>query len=214
MSHILIIGAHGRIALLAAPLLTARGDEVTGVIRNPDHAVDVSATGATPVVADIERLDTAALADLLRGHDAIVWSAGAGGGDPARTAAVDRDAAIRSIDAARDAGVRRYVMVSYLGSGLDHGLSPEDSFYPYAEAKAAADAHLRASTLDWTILAPGPLTFDEPTGLIEVARPGRGQVSRADVASVIAATLAEPRTVHRRIAFGAGSTPIAEAIAG
>jgi putative NADH-flavin reductase len=83
---------------------------VTALIRNPDHAADVEATGARPRIADVEYLDTDRIADVLRGHDAVVWSAGAGGGDPARTYAVDRDATIRSTDAAVSAGVRRYVM--------------------------------------------------------------------------------------------------------
>ena len=93
----------------------------------------------------------------------------------------------------------RYVMVSYLGAGLDHGVPEDNSFFAYAEAKTAADEHLRASELDHTILQPGPLTLDEPTGLIEVANPGRGRVSRADVAAVAAAVLADGSTVGRTI---------------
>ena len=162
--------------------------------RNPDHSDEVADTGAKPVVADIERLDTTALAELLAGHDAVVFSAGAGGGNPERTYAVDRDAAIRVIDAAARAGVRRFVMVSYFGAGPDHGVPQDDPFFAYAEAKAAADAHLRASDLDWTVLGPGRLTLDPPTGRIAVARGARraekDSVSRADVALVIAAALA------------------------
>ncbi|GGF46553.1 NAD-dependent dehydratase [Microbacterium sorbitolivorans] len=196
-----------------APLLVERGDEVTSLIRNPDHAYEVGQTGASPQVADIESLDEAALAEVFRGHDAIVWSAGAGGGDPQRTRAVDLDAAVRSMTAAADAGVSRYVMVSYLGSSRDHGIPEDNSFYAYAEAKSIADEHLRGTDLEWTILAPGPLTLDEPTGLIETADPGDGRVSRADVAAVAAAALADPSTIGRTIAFGNGSVPIAEAIA-
>jgi uncharacterized protein YbjT (DUF2867 family) len=212
MSRVLIIGGHGKIALRLAPLLVERGDVVTSVIRNPDHQDEVAATGAIPLIADVEHLDAAGLADVVQGQDAIVWSAGAGGGNPARTYAVDRDAAVRSMDAAKAAGVDRYVMVSYLGAGPDHGVPEDSSFFAYAEAKTAADEHLRASGLDYTILAPGPLTLDEPTGLIEVANPGNGRVSRADVARVIAAVLADDSTVGRTIAFGNGGTPIAEAI--
>jgi uncharacterized protein YbjT (DUF2867 family) len=212
MSRVLIIGGHGKIALRLAPLLVERGDVVTSVIRNPDHQDEVAATGAIPLIADVEHLDAAGLADVVQGQDAIVWSAGAGGGNPARTYAVDRDAAVRSMDAAKAAGVDRYVMVSYLGAGPDHGVPEDSSFFAYAEAKTAADEHLRASGLDYTILAPGPLTLDEPTGLIEVANPGNGRVSRADVAGVIAAVLADDSTVGRTIAFGNGGTPIAEAI--
>ncbi|MCP2264572.1 NAD(P)H-binding protein [Promicromonospora thailandica] len=213
MSRVLIFGGHGKVALRLAPLLVERGDVVTSVIRNPDHQDEVAATGAVPLVADVEQLDTAGLADVVQGYDAVVWSAGAGGGNPARTYAVDRDAATRSMDAAGSAGVARYVMVSYLGARTDHGVPEDNSFFAYAEAKAAADEHLRASGLDWTILQPGPLTLEEPTGLIEVADPGEGRVSRADVAAVAAAVLADDRTVRRTIAFGNGATPIAEAVA-
>jgi uncharacterized protein YbjT (DUF2867 family) len=216
MAHIIVIGGHGKVALQLARILTERGDEVSSVFRNPDHADDVAATGAKPVPADIERLDTPALAELLAGHDAVVFSAGAGGGDPARTYAVDRDAAIRVIDAAAQAGVQRFVMVSYFGAGPGHGVPPDDPFFPYAEAKAAADAHLRASDLNWTVLGPSRLTLEPATGRIEAGEKkggGKGEVSRADVALVAAAALADDSTVGRTVDFSNGDVPIAEALA-
>lgn len=212
MSRILIIGGHGKIALLLAPLLVARGDDVTSVIRNPAHAADVEATGATALVADVEKLTVDELAATLSGQDAVVWSAGAGGGNAARTYAVDRDAAIRSMDAAAAAGVDRYVMVSYFGAGRDHGVPADNPFFAYAEAKAAADEHLRASRLAWTILAPSTLTTDAPTGRIDVDADESESVSRADVAAVVAAVLAEDRTSGRTIRFNTGDQPIVEAI--
>lgn len=214
MPRILIIGGHGKVAQRLEPILAERGDTVTAVIRNRDHEADVAATGATPLVADIESFDTEQLTNLVSGNDAVVWSAGAGGGDAARTWAVDRDAAIRSIDAAVAAGVKRYVMVSYFGAGPDHGVPEDDSFYAYAEAKAEADAHLRESGLDWTIVAPSALTLDEPTGTITVGGSGEQSVPRGDVAEVVAAVLAEPATIGRMIEFSGGDTPIADAIAG
>jgi uncharacterized protein YbjT (DUF2867 family) len=212
MSRIVIIGGHGKVALHLARILTERGDEVTSVFRNPDHADDVSATGARPVVADIEALGTDALADLLAGHDAVVFSAGAGGGNLARTYAVDRDAAIRVIDAAQQAGVRRFVMVSYFGARPDHGVPQDNSFFPYAEAKAAADARLRASDLNWTVLGPGRLTLEPATGRIAVGA-GKGEVSREDVVLVAAAVLNDDSTIRRTIDFNNGDLPIAEALA-
>jgi uncharacterized protein YbjT (DUF2867 family) len=215
MSRILIVGGHGKVALHLARTLTDRGDQVTSVFRNPDHADDVSATGARPVVADIENLGTDALADLLAGHDAVVFSAGAGGGDPARTYAVDRDAANRVIDAAGHAGVRRFVMVSYFGAGPDHGVSQDNSFFAYADAKAAADAHLRASDLDWTVLGPGRLTLAPATGRIAVGAGAaeKAEVSREDVALVAAAALNDNSTIRRTIDFNNGDLPILEALA-
>jgi uncharacterized protein YbjT (DUF2867 family) len=213
MARVVVIGGHGKIALELARVLTERGDEVDSVFRNPDQSADVAATGARPVVADIEELDTDALADLVAGHDAAVFSAGAGGGNPERTYAVDRDAAIRVIDAAGQAGVPRFVMVSYFGAGPDHGVPPDDPFFAYAEAKAAADAYLRASELAWTVLGPGRLTLDAPTGKIVLAQ-GEGEVSRADVALVVAAALADDSTIRRTIEFNNGDIPIAAALAG
>ncbi|HET8926759.1 MAG TPA: NAD(P)H-binding protein, partial [Microbacterium sp.] len=94
----------------------------------------------------------------------------------------------------------------------DHGVAPENSFFAYAEAKAAADLHLRASGLDWTILAPSSLTLDPPTGRIDVRATESGSVPRADVASVLAAVLADSATVHRTIRFNTGGVPIPEAL--
>ncbi|GAA3643578.1 SDR family oxidoreductase [Microbacterium awajiense] len=212
MARILLIGGHGKVALLLEPLLADRGDTVTAVVRNPDHEADVAATGATPLVADVETFDLDQLTNLVSGNDAVVWSAGAGGGDPLRTYALDRDAAIRSIDAAVAAGVKRYVMVSYFGARIDHGVPDDNPFFAYAEAKAAADEHLRASGLDYTIVAPSSLTLDEPTGRIDATAATSGSVPRADVAAVIAAVLADDSTIGRTIRFNGGETPIVDAL--
>lgn len=215
MQKVLIIGGHGKVALLLAPLLKAAGMEVTSVIRNAAHIDDVAATGANPVLHDVVSASREELVELFAGQDAIVWSAGAGGGSPEHTYAVDRDAAIASMDAAVEASVQRYIMVSYHGAGADHGVPPENSFYAYAEAKAAADAHLRSSPLAWTILGPGALTLEAPTGLINPA-PAAGTAqgtSRANTALVAAAVLQRPDTIMRTIEFSDGEVAIEEAIA-
>ncbi|MBT2521428.1 NAD(P)H-binding protein [Arthrobacter sp. ISL-28] len=215
MTRIAIIGGHGKVALQLSALLMDEGHSVTSFIRNPDHTADVAATGASPAVLDVENSTTAEIAAALRNHDAVVWSAGAGGGNPQRTYAVDRDAAIRSMDAAVEAGVNRYVMVSYFGAGPDHGVPAGHSFHAYAEAKAAADEYLRGSGLDWTILGPGTLTDGPGNGLIDVnpADPSAGtQTSRANVAIVAAAVLDQPGCIGRTIEFRDGSLPVPAAL--
>lgn len=210
--RVTLIGAHGKIALLAAPLLVAAGHQVEGVVRNPDHSADVEATGATARVSDIETLDAEDWDDLLRGADAVVWSAGAGGGSAERTRAVDRDAAIAAMDAAVRVGVPRFVMVSYFGAGPDHGIAPDDAFYPYAQAKTQADAHLEAaSALDRTILRPSRLTDDEPSG-VDVNARTPDSVARGDVAAMIAAVVARTDLNGRAVEFNGGTTPASEAL--
>lgn len=209
---VIVIGGHGKVAQIATPLLINEGYEVTSVIRNPDQVPDIEALGATPAVYDITNLSTEQFADLLTGHDAVIWSAGAGGGSPEQTYAIDRDAAITSIGAAEKAGVKRYVMVSYFGAGPDHGVPEDHSFFAYAESKAAADEALRASDLEWTILGPSTLTLDKGQDSIDTAATKAGKVARATVANVIAQTVFNDATVRRMINFNEGNTPISEAL--
>lgn len=214
MAKVMIVGGHGKVALLATPLLVAAGHRVTSIIRHRDQAAEVADLGAEPLVADVETIDTEEFAGLLQGEETVIWSAGAGGGNPARTRAVDRDAAIRSMDAAQAAGIGHYVMVSYFGSRPDHGVPADSSFFPYAEAKAAADAHLRAGELAWTILLPSRLTLEEPSGRIDPAPGAAGAVSRGNVAEVIAAVVSRgpAGTARVDLAFNDGEVPIRRAV--
>jgi uncharacterized protein YbjT (DUF2867 family) len=211
MSTIVIAGGHGKIALRLARLLSARGDAVRSLIRNPGHAAGVHATGAEPVLADMEKLED--LADFVEGADAVVFAAGAGpGSGPERKRTVDLGAAVKLLDAARATGVRRYLMVSSIGA--DDPASASGPMRPYLEAKAEADAALSASDLEWTIVRPGALTDDPGTGMVSVgALEGRGSVTRDDVAAVLAGCLDEPRTVGKTFVLLQGDTPIAEALA-
>lgn len=223
--RVVIIGGHGKIALLAAPKLTRAGYAVDSVIRNPEHSEDVSAAGADPVLLDVEQADVEALAEAFAGAEAVVFSAGAGGGSPARTKAVDQDAAMRTMDAAAQAGVSRYVMVSYARAETDiHTLEPENSFYPYAAAKHHADNYLRGTELDYTILGPGRLTLDPASRKLQildadgaaVAKEEGGEgvthTSRENVAEVIAHVLSERVAVKQTVNFFDGETPLEEAI--
>ncbi len=218
-----IVGGHGKIALRLAPLLVEAGHQVEAWIRSDTQTEDVEQTGARAVLLDVELADMEAMVAALDGVDVLVWSAGAGGGNPARTYAVDRDAAIRSMQAATNAKVQRYVMVSYFGASVDHGVPEDDSFFPYAEAKAAADAHLVGSGQPYTILGPSRLTDEQGTGRIEVAETvgsattGKAQVSRDDVALVIAQVVEMmqegPRALEDKVIwFNNGATPVAAAL--
>jgi len=212
MSTIVIAGGHGRIALRLSALLCARGDSVRSLIRNPGHEAGVRATGAEPVLADMEALDD--LAEFVDGADAVVFAAGAGPGSGAeRKRTVDLGAAVKLLDGARRTGVRRYLMISAMGAS-DPAAGAE-AMRPYLEAKAQADTALAASELDWTIVRPGGLTDEPGTGRVEVAPSlgRRGTVTRDDVAAVLAACLDEPRTVRATFDLLQGETPIAQALA-
>ncbi len=210
---VVVAGAHGKVARLLHPLLVARGDRVRGIIRNPDHAPDLEALGVAPVVCDLEHASDEELQEAVRGADAFVFAAGAGpGSGPERKFTMDRDGAIRALRACEATRVPRYVMVSAMGT--DEPPEGDDVFSIYLRAKAEADRALMDSGLEWTIVRPGGLTDDEPTGRVHAARHvPRGEIPRGDVAGVLAAVLAEPRTAGVVFEVVSGETPIEEAVA-
>jgi nucleoside-diphosphate-sugar epimerase len=208
-----IAGAHGKIAMRLIGLLVAAGDTVTGLIRNPDHAADVGRRGASPVVCDLENAAVEEVTEAIRGADAAVFAAGAGpGSGAARKLTMDRDGAIKLLDAATAAGVRRYVIVSSVGA--EDPPSGDDVFSTYLRAKAEADAAVMASDREWTVVRPGGLTDDPGTGRVRLdSAPFRGRVPRDDVAAVLARLLANPRASGHVLYVNGGPEPIDEALA-
>ena len=217
--RITVIGAHGQVARPLVRALSGAGHEVLGVVRNPDHADDVKADGAQPVVLDLERTDVDALAATVEGCDAVVFAAGALSGSPERTRVVDHDGAVLLADAAQAAGVPRYVMVSGMSTEtVRDGATPEglEELVPHLRAKLAAEDDLRArERLAWTILRPGMLTDDEPTGRVALAPAGlvMAEVSRTDVAAVLAALLVAPAAGNLVLELTGGEEDVADAVA-
>jgi len=212
--RIVIAGGHGQIALLLEKRLAERGDQAVGIVRNPDHVEDVEATGAEAVVLDLEDTDVAELADVLKGADGVVFAAGGGpNSGAARKETVDKGAAVLLADAAEQAGVRRYVMVSAMGTEKADPDSDE-VFQVYLRAKQAADDDLRARDLDWTVVRPGRLTDEPAAGRVQVGTLPRGEVPRADVAAVIDAALRTDSTVGKTFDLLTGNQTIEAALTG
>ncbi|MGP5643029.1 NAD(P)H-binding protein [Corynebacterium variabile] len=220
MSDALIIGGHGKVALLAAPKLIDHGFAVTSLIRKPEQAEDIEALGAIPLVLDLTQLTPDEWDALLVRFDVVIWSAGAGGGAPGRTYAVDRDAALAVIDSLerlRDAGkAPRYLNVSYVGA-TKHSVPEDDPFFAYADSKKTVDDRLNGTEgLDYAILGPAALTLEPSNGWAPVDAAAENpewstETSRELVADVIAElaardTLPENRTVE----FIDGPNPVSE----
>jgi uncharacterized protein YbjT (DUF2867 family) len=212
--RVVIAGGHGQIALRLARLL---GEQIAvGLIRDPEHAHDLTAAGATPVVCDLERAPVDEVAAVLRGASAVVFAAGAGPGSGiARKDTVDRAASVLCARAAQQAGVRRFIQVSSMGVDTVGTPAQGDVFGAYLMAKKAAEEDLRARDLDWTIVRPGGLTNGPGAGRVRLGRPpvGRGSVSRDDVAAVLRGLLDAPHTTGMTLELIAGETPVPQAIA-
>ena len=208
---IVIAGGHGQIGMQLGQLLVEDGQRVRGLIRNPDQAGDLESLGVEPVVFDLEHDD--GLAGAIEGAAAVVFAAGAGSGSgAARKLTMDRDGAIKLIEACKQTGTRRYVIVS--SKGAVPGVSGDEVFQIYLRAKFEADEALRSSGLEYTVLRPGALTDEPGSGLIALAPElPRGSIPREDVAATIGLVLGAENTVGKTLDLMSGPLPIAEAVA-
>lgn len=214
MTKVAIVGAHGQIGKLIIKHLRAQGLEAIGIVRKPEQLSQMEALGADPVLVDIENASAQELANGLKGADAVVFAAGAGGGSTAeRKHTVDYAGSVLLAQAAQLAGIRRYVQISAIG--VDDPLKPDTDpvWKAYVEAKRDADIELRKSGLDWTIIRPGPLTDDAATGLVTLnEHAGRGEVTREDVALVVVAVLQTASSTGKQWELRGGDTPVRDAV--
>ena len=210
--NVVIVGGHGKIGLRLVKLLAERGDSPRGIIRKTEQAHDLEEIGAEPIVLDIENVDD--ISDALAGADAVVFAAGAGpGSGPARKRTVDYGGAVKLAEGCITKGIRRYVMVSSIGSNRPESWS--DQMRPYQEAKAEADKFVMEAGLDYTIIRPGGLTDGPGTGHVQIAERveyGTVTVTRDDVAAVIAECLVADNTIGKAFDLLNDGTPIPEAI--
>jgi uncharacterized protein YbjT (DUF2867 family) len=209
--EVLVVGGHGQVGLRLLRLLAREGHRGRGVIRKPEQAGDLEAAGAEPVLCDLERGDD--LRPQIGAADAIVFAAGAGpGSGPARKRTVDYGAAVRSMEAAGDRGVARFVIVSSIGTHDVAGAA--EAMRPYLQAKLDADDALKRSGLEWTIVKPGHLTDTPGSGRVLVSRAfgGRADVPRDDVALVLLECLEAPNTIGVEFEMFEGDVPAREAV--
>ena len=214
MTRVAIVGAHGKVAQQLMRILYDRGDEFVGVVRNDEHGEDVFRLGGEGALLDIEAASAEQLAIPFTGCDVVVFSAGAGPGSGVeRKRTVDYAGSVKSVQAAIIAGVRRFIQVSAWGVDNPVAEDADEQWAAYVAAKRDADAVLRQSGLDWTILRPGALTYDEGTGRVRLGPTvPRGSIARADVAALITACMDEPHSIGKQWEVIAGETPIAEAV--
>jgi uncharacterized protein YbjT (DUF2867 family) len=210
--RIVIAGGHGQIARQFGRLVASAGHQPVGMIRKPEQVPDLREDGVEPAIIDLEATDVAEMTELVRGADAVVFAAGGGpDGNAARKETVDKGAAIMLADAAEAAGVRRYVMVSAMGT--EHAdPDSDDVMQVYLRAKLAADDYVRSRDLDWTIVRPGLLTDEVPSGRVRVGNLERGSVTRGDVAHVLAEVLEARNTFGKTFDVLAGDQPVTKAI--
>ncbi len=210
--NVSIVGGHGSIARILTRKLVSSGHTVRGLVRNQDHFDDLRKDGAEPVLCDLEAVGSDEMDVALRSSSVVVFAAGAGpGSGPERKRTLDRDGAIESVRSAVRVGADRFVIISSMGA--DDPPTDDKTFSVYLRAKAAADQAARDADIDTTIIRPGGLTDADPTGFVVLAEStGRGEVSRADVAAVIAELIDTDRGRNSTFELIEGDMPVALAV--
>ena len=213
MSTILVTGASGFVGSHTVPTLIAAGHRVVALARTPtagEIVVDRLPAAQRPSVeiriGDVTR--PATLGPALAGVDAVVHLVAIprdfnGGADLRLVNTEGTRAVVVAMTAS--AGVRRLVHLGAMGVEDDPALH-------YASSKAKAEALVRESGLDWTILKPS-LQFGEGDGFFNIVAslvrispgivpvPGDGSarfqpIHAGDVATVMVRSLADPTTVR------------------
>ena len=211
---VLVVGANGQIGKHLITYLNGHTSiEARAMIRDEAQASFFKEYGAEVVVCDLEE-DIPVIAEAAKDCDALVFTAGSGphtGKD--KTLMVDLDGAVKTIEAAKLAGIKRYVMISSFDTTRAAIQEAPEGFAPYVVAKHYADEWLRATDLDYTIIHPGRLTNEEPTGKVEAAeKVDRDEVARADVAKVILAVLEQDATIGKEFQVVRGDVEVKEAV--
>ncbi len=209
---VLVIGANGQIGQKVVRLLHANEQyTVRAMVRKEEQLEKLKNENIEAVYASLEGT-VKELEAAMKGCDAVVFTAGSGGSTGSdKTLLIDLDGAAKSIEAAENVGVNRFIMVSALQA--HHRENWNENLKPYYVAKHYADKILEASSLDYTIIRPGGLTNDAGTGKVDVATNlTRGTIPREDVAKVVVTSLTEEGTYKKSFDLLAGDKKIEQAL--
>ena len=208
MSAIAVFGASGQTGRRIVERLARPGKDVLAISRRGGD--DNGAPGVRSAVADLTRSRVSELEGLLDGVDTVVFAAA---GDPIR---VDRDGAVRVIEASERVGVTRFVLITGMGVGRTRPPELHGGFWDtYFGAKEASERRLRAGSLRWTILQPGELLNTSGMNRVQLAPTGTlpiGRIARDDVAAVVAAVLERDRSAGHSWEIVEGPSTVEDAV--
>ena len=203
--NVLVAGANGTTGRIIIDLLKkSETYQPIAMVRKQDQKDHFEKQGVSAVLADLEE----DLSQAVKNTDKVIFAAGSKGKN---IIDVDQEGAKRLIDAAQEAGLEKFVMLSSMGA--DNPVVGND-LEDYLRAKQNADNHLKASTLNYSIVRPGGLTDDDGTGKIELKEKleKRGSISRADVAKTLVEVLDNKLKKNKVFEIFAGDTHIEKAV--
>lgn len=209
---VFVVGATGQIGKHLIDLLqNSEQHTVRAMVRKKEQAEELKSQGIDVAVASLEGSVTD-IAEAANGCDAIVFTAGSGGHTGLdKTLLIDLDGAAKTVEAAEQAGIKRFVIVSALQA--NHRENWNKEMVPYYVAKHYADRMVETSNLDYTIIRPGGLLNEASTGKVTASTNlETGSIPREDVAKTIYAALGAQQTYKKSFDLISGETKIEEAL--
>ncbi|KES06216.1 hypothetical protein BU52_15900 [Streptomyces toyocaensis] len=207
---ITVLGASGATGRLVVEQLLSLGHSVRGAVRKPEKAAKSAVGGVDLVALDLAAPDHR-FAEVFAATEIVVNAAASRSMSRRQADLIDRQGIIAAVDAAAAAGVKRWIQVSMMGSG-DPARLP-GYLRATGQAKGAADVHLAASGMTWTVIRPPWLTDGAATGRITVGEQvPEGSLARADLAAVVVASLDVATTHNTCFEVSGGGRPVRESL--
>jgi uncharacterized protein YbjT (DUF2867 family) len=204
----LIVGATGMLGGEICRLLAEQGSAVRVLVRdssNPEKVERLRGLGTEVLRGDLK--DRVSLEKACRGARVVISTASSTvsrqEGDSIEN--VDRQGQMNLIEAAEEAGVKHFILISFPNVDID---------FPLQTAKRAVEDRLRRGRMTYTILQPTffmevwlspALGFDPAHATARIYGGGHNKISWIsfrDVAKFVAAALGNPQTVNAVIKLG------------
>ena len=206
---ILVIGSNGRVGSTLVKRLAEKNHHVLAGSRKTHEGTSI---------ANVEQIhvdllsDVDTLAKSMQDIAVVYFVSGSRGKNLLQ---IDLHGAVKTMQAAEKIGIKRYIMLSSVFAlQPEHWSDPSlKNITDYNIAKHYADLYLTTqTTLNYTILQPGPLT--EETGSakisVDVKKPAPNSIS--NVADTLIAILEDDTTIGKVVMMHDGDTPIAAAL--
>ena len=184
---VLVFGGTRGVGLEAVKTLVAMKEHVTVVTHGSPENAELKSMGVTVVSGNVLAAET--LKDIFSSAPfrVVISTLGQRRGEPSP----DYEGNKNVIDAAKKAGIPRYIMVSTIGVGDSEMAAPwlaRKFLKNVIIDKGKAEAYLKASGLDYTIVRPGGLTDKPASGQAKLVGDAKAfsYVSRADVGKLVA----------------------------
>ena len=203
--NVLVAGANGTTGRIIVDLLKESNNyNPIAMVRKKEQKEDFEKNNVSAILADLEE----DLSHTTKNVQKVIFAAGSKGKN---VIGVDQKGAKKLIDAAKNSGASKFVMLSSMGA---NNPSVSDDLQDYLVAKQNADEHLKSSGIDYSIVRPGSLNNNKGSGKIKLDKKfgEMGEISRADVAKTLVEVLDDKIRHNEVFEILSGNTEIENAV--